>query len=51
MTSDQAATTDKSTWDYDKWMKEDPNGFEAYSKSNPEEFKKVYLAKFPKAKI
>lgn len=37
---------DRSTWDWDKWQKEDAKGLEAYAKSNPDDFQALYDAKF-----
>ena len=38
----------RENWDFDKWQKEDPRGFEALSKSDPDAFKKLYNQKFSK---
>lgn len=38
----------RENWDFDKWQKEDPRGFEALSKSDPETFQKLYNQKFSK---
>jgi ATP-dependent Clp endopeptidase proteolytic subunit ClpP len=42
------AAVGRETWDWDKWQKEDPKGFEALSKENPEEWQALYNQKFKK---
>jgi ATP-dependent Clp protease, protease subunit len=44
-------TTDpvgREGWDFDKWQKEDPRGFEALSKSNPDAFQEIVNKKYKK---
>ncbi|OWP76845.1 Clp protease ClpP [Flavobacterium oreochromis] len=38
----------RETWDWDKWQKEDPKGFEALSKEDPEAWKSLYDQKYKK---
>lgn len=42
------APVGRETWDWDKWQKEDPKGFENFSKESPEEWKALYNAKYKK---
>jgi len=41
-----AATSDRSTWDYKKWEKEDAKGLMALAKTKPSEFSKLFEASF-----
>lgn len=36
----------RESWDWDKWQKEDPKGFEALSKESPEEWQALFAAKY-----
>ncbi len=38
----------RENWDFDKWQKEDPKGFEALSKEQPEVFQTLLNAKYKK---
>lgn len=38
----------RENWDFDKWQKEDPKGFEALAKDEPETFKVLLDAKYKK---
>jgi ATP-dependent Clp protease protease subunit len=38
----------RESWDFDKWQKEDPKGFEALSKDSPEAFKELLATKYRK---
>lgn len=38
----------RENWDWDKWQKEDPKGFEALSKENPEAWQALYDQKYKK---
>jgi len=38
----------REAWDWDKWQKEDPKGFEALSKNDPEAWNALYNAKYKK---
>ncbi|MDP2060373.1 MAG: Clp protease ClpP [Flavobacteriaceae bacterium] len=38
----------RESWNFDKWQKEDPRGFEALSKTDPEAFQKIVKSKFQK---
>lgn len=38
----------RENWDFDKWQKEDPKGFEALAKENPEAFQAILNAKYKK---
>jgi hypothetical protein len=38
----------REDWDFDKWQKEDPRGWEALAESNPEQFQAVFNKKFKK---
>lgn len=40
------APVGRESWDWDKWQKEDPKGFEALSKENPEAWKTLFDAKY-----
>lgn len=40
--------TGREGWDWEKWQKEDPKGLEAMATKQPEEFKKLFNAKFNK---
>lgn len=42
------ANLDRASWDFDKWQTEDPRGFEALAKSDPEKFKTLFNAKYTK---
>ncbi|AMO19221.1 Clp protease ClpP [Flavobacterium columnare] len=42
------APVGRETWDWDKWQKEDPKGFEALSKENPEAWTALYDQKYKK---
>jgi ATP-dependent Clp protease protease subunit len=42
------APVGRETWDFDKWQKEDPKGFEALAKESPEVFKELLSAKYKK---
>ena len=44
----QGNPEDRSSWNWDKWQKEDPRGLEAMEKNNPEAFKALYDAEFGK---
>lgn len=37
---------DRKSWDFDKWQSTDPDGFQAYSKTNPTEFNAIFKAKY-----
>lgn len=38
----------REAWDFDKWQKEDPRGFEALAKENPEAFQELLTKKHQK---
>lgn len=38
----------REAWDFDKWQKEDPKGFEALAKDEPETFQAILNAKYKK---
>lgn len=38
----------RESWDFDKWQKEDPKGFEALAKESPEAFQELLNAKYKK---
>jgi ATP-dependent Clp protease, protease subunit len=38
----------RESWDFDKWQKEDPKGFEALQKDDPETFEAIVKAKYKK---
>lgn len=38
----------RENWDFDKWQKEDPKGFEALAKNEPETFEALLKAKYSK---
>lgn len=42
------ANLDRASWDFDKWQTEDPRGFEALAKTDPEKFKTLFNAKYTK---
>lgn len=42
------APVGREAWDFDKWQKEDPKGFEALAKDEPETFKAILDAKYKK---
>ncbi len=42
------APVGRENWDWDKWQKEDPRGFEALQKTDPETFNALYNQKFSK---
>jgi ATP-dependent Clp endopeptidase proteolytic subunit ClpP len=42
------AATGRESWDFDKWQKEDPKGFEALAKDEPEAFKSLLNEKYQK---
>lgn len=42
------APVGREDWDWDKWQKEDPRGFEALAKDEPETFQALYNQKFRK---
>lgn len=42
------APVGREDWDWDKWQKEDPKGFEAKTKEDPEFFQALYNQKFKK---
>jgi ATP-dependent Clp endopeptidase proteolytic subunit ClpP len=44
----QEFSAERDNWDFDKWQKEDPRGWEALATSNPEKFQEVLNAKFKK---
>lgn len=43
-----SAPVGRENWDFDKWQKEDPKGFEALQKNDPEAFQQIVNAKFKK---
>jgi ATP-dependent Clp protease protease subunit len=42
------APVGRENWDFDKWQKEDPKGFEALAKDEPETFQDLLNAKYKK---
>ncbi|MCC9072460.1 Clp protease ClpP [Flavobacterium sp. F-65] len=42
------APVGRENWDFDKWQKEDPKGFEALAKEEPETFQEILKAKYKK---
>lgn len=42
------APVGREAWDFDKWQKEDPRGFEALGKDSPEAFKELLTKKYAK---
>lgn len=42
------APVGRENWDFDKWQREDPKGFEALAKEEPETFKEILNAKYKK---
>jgi ATP-dependent Clp protease, protease subunit len=42
------AATGREAWDFDKWQKEDPRGFEALAEQNPEAFQELLTKKHKK---
>lgn len=42
------APVGRENWDFDKWQKEDPKGFEALAKETPEAFQALLTAKYKK---
>lgn len=42
------APVGREAWDFDKWQKEDPKGFEALAKESPEAFQDLLNAKYKK---
>ena len=43
-----AGTAARMNWDFDKWQNEDPKGLEKLAKDEPEEFQKLFNAKYKK---
>jgi len=43
-----ATPVGRENWDFDKWQKEDPKGFEALAKEEPETFQAILKAKYKK---
>lgn len=48
VTGKPGANAGREGWDFDKWQKEDPRGFEALAKSDPESFAEIVKSKYQK---